>query len=267
MKVQTITMATVLALSLAFAGVASAAVVPVTSLTGDWSATGTGVAMTDHGVHFGPYAGPGAPGGDVKDVGVDGTLNDLTDLTYTARYNTSSYESKSAPYLRIYFADGKDAIYDPSSNGAQDPTYPLSENVNHTRNVLAPTALWRYDDDPGNGYADSTESQGWMDPSDGEPSGYGIYGAPVSKLLEEHGTDQIAFIAITDGWQFGDMNEAVLTRMRVNSDEFIFGRPGRRVRGAQPVSPEQPVPPALRARPEPLARPALLERPASPQQR
>jgi hypothetical protein len=203
---------------------ASAAIVPVTSLTGDWSGTNAKVAMTDYGVHFGPYDGAGAAGGDVKYVGFNFTLADISDLTYTTRYNTLSTEGRDAPYLRIYFADGKDAIYDPSSNGIA-----LSENVNHTRNVL--TGTWRYDDDPGDGVLDSTQTEdgGWTAPTDtngDNKPGYGLVGAPWSTLVADHGSEQIAFITVTAGWQFSDQLEAVLTRMRINGSEFIFGATG-----------------------------------------
>ena len=211
------------------AATASAAVVPVTSLTGDWSGTNSKVAMTDYGVHF--DVGNGYPGADVKYVGFNGTLNDLVDLTFTARYNTSDLQSNTAPYLRIYFADGKDAIYDTSSNHTVTGV-DVTENVNHTYNVLAPSAIWRYDDDPGDGVFDATqvEDGGWTAPTDTDgdnvSSSYGLYGAPIAQLRAEHGTDQIAFIAITQGWQWGEQNEAMLTRMRVNSDEFVFGATG-----------------------------------------
>jgi hypothetical protein len=217
-------MGAAVAASLALAGTAHAAIVPVKSLDGDWSGRGQ-VDMNDRGVHF-DVSDWGS--GTVKYAGVHGkTLDEISRLTYTARYNTNdpAGEGKDAPYLRIFFTNGKDAIYDPTAPGNDKGT--LGEDVDHTRNVM--TGDWRYDDDCGDGILDSTESSGcgnndWEHP-EGTP-GYGLTGAPYSTLKADHGDEQIDFIAVSAGNQFHDQVEAVMTRMRVNGDEFNFGATG-----------------------------------------
>jgi len=214
--------------SLSLATAAHAAVNPVTALTGDWSASGK-VQMTPYGADFGPLKGwqsGHSEGGDVTYNGFHGKLKDLTRLTYTARYSTADPHGQGgdAPYLRIYFADGKDAIYDPSSVGNNGS---LTENVDHTRDTMQ--GIWRYDDDCGDSILDSTEdgscgTGAW--PPTGTESGYGIYGAPFAKLLAEHGDETIDHISVSAGYQFSDQVEAVMTRMRVNGNEFDFGTGG-----------------------------------------
>jgi hypothetical protein len=204
--------------SLSLVGAAQAAVVPVTQVSGDWATTGQ-AALTDYGVRFdASHWGSG----NLKYSGFHGKLSDITRLTYTARYNTdaASGEGKDAPYLRIFFANGKDAIYDPSVPGNDQGS--LTENVDHTRNVLK--GDWRYDDDCGDGIFDSNQENGCS--GAGEGGGYGWAGSPYSRLLAEHGNDEIAYIAVTAGWQFNENVEAVMSRMRVNGDEFNFGATG-----------------------------------------
>ena len=204
--------------SLSLVGAAQAAVVGVTDVSGDWATSGQ-AALTDYGVRF-DASNWGS--GSLKYSGFHGKLSDITRLTYTARYNTdaASGEGKDAPYLRIFFTNGKDAIYDPSAPGNDQGS--LTENVDHTRNAL--TGDWRYDDDCGDGIFDSNQENGCS--GLGEPGGYGWAGASYSHLLAEHGDDQIAYIAVTAGWQFDKNVEAVMTRMRVNGDEFNFGATG-----------------------------------------
>jgi hypothetical protein len=204
--------------ALAIPATASANNHAVSSLSGDWTTRGS-AAMTDHGVHFNATDADTAT---VKYYGFKGKLSDLKRLTYTARYSTdnNSGEGRDAPYLRIFFKDGKDAIYDPTANDPDGNT--LSEDVDHTRNVLAGT--WRYDDDCGDGILDSTESNACAG-VEGTP-GYGVTGAPYSRLLADHGDEQIDFVAVTAGQQFSRNVEATMTRMRVNGDEFVFGATG-----------------------------------------
>jgi len=217
---KTIIAGTAIALSFGIAGPASAAVLPVTELGGDWAAKGP-VTMTDHGIHFDINTWSGAT---VKYSGFHGKLSEITDLAYTARYNTSATEGRDAPYLRIFFTNGKDAIYDPTTTHNDKGT--LSENADHTRNVTA--GSWRYDDDCGNGILDSTEVNGCggnVYPQPGTP-GYDIQGADFAKLVADHGDEQVDYIAVSAGNAFHEQVEAVMTRLRVNGDEFIFGATG-----------------------------------------
>jgi len=204
--------------SLSLVGGAQAAIVPVTDVSGDWATTGH-AALTDYGVRF-DASNWGS--GNLKYSGFHGKLSDITRLTYTARYNTNAAngEGKDAPCLRIFFSNGKDAIYDPSVPGNDQGS--LTENVDHTRNVLK--GDWRYDDDCGDGLFDSDQEDGCS--GVGEAGGYGWAGSPYSRLLAEHGNDEIAYIAVTAGGQFNENVEAVMTRMRVNGDEFNFGAAG-----------------------------------------
>jgi len=63
---------------------ASAATVPVTSLSGEFAATHPSVTETADGVHFGPYANGGAAGGSLFYSGANGlTLRQITSLGYS----------------------------------------------------------------------------------------------------------------------------------------------------------------------------------------
>jgi opacity protein-like surface antigen len=110
------------AVLLAIPAAASAAVVPVTSLSGDFGATNSTLRLTPDGVNFGVYP-TAESGGSLYYGGANGlTLADVTDLSYTFNYQAlhepagptpgSSYTA--APYLRIFLnGDTDDVMLDP----------------------------------------------------------------------------------------------------------------------------------------------------------
>jgi len=105
-----------LALLLAIPAAASAAVVPVTSLSGDFAATNSTVTLTADGVHFGTYADGGVLGGSLVYSGFDGhTLGELTDFSYTFTYRQAGDTTGAAPYARVFLDD--DATTDQPTTG------------------------------------------------------------------------------------------------------------------------------------------------------
>jgi hypothetical protein len=132
-----------LALSIILAASASAATVPVTSLSGDFAATNPSVTLTPDGVAYGPYANGGSAGGSLYYAGANGlTLAQLTELNYKFRYNTTNDTPLGAPYLRIFLnGDANDVIFDPTECAAASPP----ENTDVTVEITAGDV--RYDND------------------------------------------------------------------------------------------------------------------------
>ena len=102
--------------ALAIPATASAATVPVASLSGDFAATNPSLTKTADGVHFGPYANGGAAGGSLFYSGANGlTLRQITWLGYSENHSTSDDSPIAAPYLRIFLNnDTDDVIFDPT---------------------------------------------------------------------------------------------------------------------------------------------------------
>jgi hypothetical protein len=212
-------LAAAVALLLAIPAAASAATVPVTSLSGDFAATNPSVTLTPDGVHFGVYP-DASTGGSLAYFGADGlTLAQLTDLSYTFTYKANGEPPNytAAPYLRIY-TDGPDArplvdddgdgnpandrmdvILDPS-NCATAPN--LDQAVEHTYQVVGYAHL-RYDDDA----CSFSPDQSWGD------------------ILATHGTEHIDGIYITQGFAVGAAMSANVPEMTVNDTTFAFGAP------------------------------------------
>lgn len=184
--------------SLAFAGSASAATVPVQSLSGDFGATNPSVTKVADGVHFGVYANGGLAGGSLFYGGANSlTLADLDALAYTITHNTSDDSPISAPYLRVFLeGDTHDVVFSPSTQPGGAP----AENAANSFDVTAGTV--RYDDDPGNG-----PDQPWAD------------------VVAAHGTESVSGIYVTAGFSGGLDLSALLSSLTVNSDTFAFNVP------------------------------------------
>jgi hypothetical protein len=195
------------AVLLAIPAAASAAVVPVTSLSGDFGATNSTLRLTPDGVNFGVYP-TAESGGSLYFGGANGlTLADVTDLSYTFSYQAlhepagptpgSSYTA--APYLRIFLnGDTDDVMLDPS-HCAQAP--PVDQNTDVTLQIVGNAV--RYDDDG----CTTLPELSWAD------------------LLAAHGADVITGIYITQGFAVGDSFSATVPQMTFNGDTFEFAGP------------------------------------------
>jgi opacity protein-like surface antigen len=195
------------AVLLAIPAAASAAVVPVTSLSGDFGATNSTLRLTPDGVNFGVYP-TAESGGSLYYGGANGlTLADVTDLSYTFNYQAlhepagptpgSSYTA--APYLRIFLnGDTDDVMLDPS-HCAQAP--PVDQNTDVTLQIVGNAV--RHDDDG----CTTLPELSW------------------AALLAAHGTDVISGIYITQGFAVGDSFSATVPQMTFNGDTFEFAAP------------------------------------------
>ena len=113
-------LAAAVAVLLAIPAAASAATVPVTSLTGGFAATNPSVTLVADGVAFGPYADASQPpgvgsGGSVYYAGANGlTLSQFTALAYTVTHSSSNDSPISAPFLHILLEGDHDVLFDPT---------------------------------------------------------------------------------------------------------------------------------------------------------
>jgi hypothetical protein len=178
---------------------ASAATVPVTSLSGEFAATHPSVTETADGVHFGPYANGGAAGGSLFYSGANGlTLRQITSLGYSENHSTSDDSPIAAPYLRIFLnGDTDDVIFDPTRCAT---VVPPETTVNHW-NVVA--GVVRYDDDACGGA-----------PAPGQ--------TPWADVVAAHGDDVISGIYVTTGFTGGQDLTALQTDLTVNGNTFCF---------------------------------------------
>jgi opacity protein-like surface antigen len=220
-------LAAAVALLLAIPAAASAAVVPVTSLSGDFGATNSTLRLTPDGVNFGVYP-TAESGGSLYYGGANGlTLNDVADLTYTFEY-TALHEPgnyTAAPYLRIFTdgadndptvdTDNADLDNDPATGADDDTpdvildpsacaTTPVPHNTLLTFDVLASADL-RVGDDGCSGLTDAHMS--WAD------------------VLATQGGAHITGIYITQGFAVGDSFSATVPQMTFNGDTFEFAAP------------------------------------------
>ena len=229
-----------LALVLAIPAAASAATVPVTSLTGDFAASNSTVTLTADGVHFGTYADGGAVGGSLTYHGLDGQpLSALSDFSYTFSYRQAGATTGAAPYARVFidadptadspstgdpgldaflnYNDGipnndidHDIVLDPSMTGATPApggTCPAVEPAQATDLTFTmATHLVRFDDDPGATCATSV-----MTFADAKAAAGA--GATISSMLVSHGNSTGADVS------------ALMPRITVNGTTFEFGAP------------------------------------------
>jgi hypothetical protein len=199
---------------LATPAAASAAVVPVPSLTGDFAATSPSVTKTADGVHFGPYPDGGADGASLYYAGANGArLDQITALAYSVVHDSADDSPISAPYLRIFLADDThDVIFDPTRCATAMPP----ERTLNRYDVVGSEV--RYDDDP---CADGSSRQSW------------------SAVLAAHGSEIISGIYVTTGGAGGANLSALQTDLTVNGDTFCFNCPASPTTGAG-----APAPPA-----------------------
>jgi hypothetical protein len=184
---------------LAMPAAASAAVVPVTSLTGDFAATSPSVTKTADGVHFGPYSNGGADGASLYYAGANGMrLDQITALGYSVIHDSSDDNPISAPYLRIFLDDdAHDVIFDATECAT---TVPPERTLNRYDVVAGDV---RYDDDGCNG-APALGQQAWAD------------------VVAAHGSEIISGIYVTTGGAGGANLSALQTDLTVNGDTFCF---------------------------------------------
>ena len=229
-----------LALVLAIPAAASAATVPVTSLTGDFAASNSTVTLTADGVHFGTYADGGAVGGSLTYHGLDGQpLSALSDFSYTFSYRQAGATTGAAPYARVFidadptadspstgdpgldaflnYNDGipnndidHDIVLDPSMTGATPApggTCPAVEPAQATDLTFTmATHLVRFDDDPG-----ATCTTSVMTFADAKAAAGA--GATISSMLVSQGNSTGADVS------------ALMPRITVNGTTFEFGAP------------------------------------------
>jgi len=169
-------------------------------LTGDFSGTNASVATSLDGVQFGPYSDGGAWGGSVRYDGANGlTLNQITQLSYTAMYSAADAAPIGASYLRIFLNnDNDDVVFDATKCATTVP----AKNVFNTFEVTASDV--RYDDDSCDGVP--PDQQSW------------------SAVLAAHGSDVVSGIYVTTGFTGGADLTAILRSLSVNGDSFVFGQ-------------------------------------------
>jgi hypothetical protein len=228
-------LAAAVALLLAIPAAASAATVPVTSLTGAFEATNPSVTLVADGVAFGPYANGASAGGSVYYAGANGLkLSQVTALAYSAIYNTTEDTNVGVPYLRVFLnGDNDDVIFSPNT---QVPPIDISENEPHTYHVTSGTV--RYDDDCDDGInyhsqTDVGDCSGLVDPLPGvpgdtganPPDDYGVNGASWATVVGDHGDEVVSGIYITTGFSGGTDLSALLSDLTVNDTTFAFGAP------------------------------------------
>ena len=192
--------------SLAFASAASAATVPVTSLTGPFSATNSTVHSTPEGVHFGTYADGGALGGTMFYTGFNGhKLSDLTDFSYTFTYRQAGNTTGAAPYLRVFLdtdADGNvdnDVILDPSFCATTTP----AQSTDLTYQMVGNSV--RYSDDGCDGVAPDQQ--------------------PWATVVADHGDEEIIGLLVSQGNSTGTDVSALLRNITVNGTTYAFNVP------------------------------------------
>ena len=169
-------------------------------LTGDFSGTNASVATSLDGVQFGPYSNGGAWGGSVRYNGANGlTLNQITQLSYTAKYSAADAAPIGASYLRIFLNnDNDDVVFDATQCATTVP----AKNVLNTFEVTAGDV--RYDDDSCDGVP--PDQQSWSD------------------VVAAHGSDVISGIYVTTGFTGGADLTALLRSLSVNGHSFVFGQ-------------------------------------------
>jgi hypothetical protein len=188
--------------ALAVPAAASAATVPVTSLSGTFAATNPSVAETADGVQSGPYANGGTAGGSLFYSGANGlTLRQISALGYSETHSSSDDSRIAAPYLRIFLnGDADDVIFDPTRCAT---VVPPESTLNHWDVVHGDV---RYDDDQCAG-APGSGQQPWAD------------------VVTAHGDDVISGIFVTTGFAGGLDLAALQTDLTVNASTFCFNCP------------------------------------------
>jgi hypothetical protein len=198
------------AIALCAPAAASAATVPVQQLSWPFSAGNSTVTKTPGGVHFGTYADSGCPnpaencaghGGTLSYDGADGlTLSQITALSYTFNYRSANEPGllTAAPYLRLFFEDGTDVVYDASRCGQND----VAQADDVAIDVVNDTV--RYNDD---GCDSLANQQPWAD------------------VVTAHGDEVIAGIGITQGFSVGQDTSALVRSLTVNGTTFAFDVP------------------------------------------
>jgi len=172
----------------------------VSSLSGDFSATNTSVALTPGGVQFGPYA-DSSHGGSVEYTGANGAqLKDIAQLAYTAGYSESPDTHCDAPYLRVFLnGDAHDVIFSPNTQGSGAPLVNSGKTVHYD----VTKGLLRYDDDAGNGGAGT----------------YGVNGAPWDTVVNDHGDDTVSGVYVSDGFACGGNLSAWLNSLTLEAKD------------------------------------------------
>jgi hypothetical protein len=177
---------------------ASAATVPVGSLTGDFGATNVTVVETADGVHFGPYGNGGTAGGSLFYSGANGLkLSQITQLAFTENHSSSDDSAIAAPYLRIFLNDDTDDVIFDATKCAT--VVPPEDTPNHFDVTSGDV---RYDDDACDGVP--PDQQPWSD------------------VVANHGNDVVSGIYVTTGFTGGQDLAALVTDLTVNGTTFCF---------------------------------------------
>jgi hypothetical protein len=204
------------AIALCAPAAANAATVPVQQLNGVFEAGNSTVTKTPDGVHFGTYADSGCPnpaencighGGTLTYHGADRlTLSQITSLGYTFNYRSADEPGllSAAPYLRLFFDDGTDVVFDPSRCAQNDVDQATDVPVDVVHDTV------RFNDDG----CDSLANQ-----------------QPWAAVVAAHGDEVISGIGITQGFTLGHDTSALVRNLTVNGTTFAFdvapvGTPG-----------------------------------------
>ena len=187
----------------------------VGTLPHGFNVTSNLVGLTTNGVEFGPFANGGSQAGSLRYTGMNGVkLSDIENLTYTAKWNSNEQIDVGVPYLRV-FVDGKSIIFSPNTQPNKD----TAPGQFHTWDVTS--GVVRYDDDCGDGFLDSTSTDGSGCTGTGTP-GYGVNGADWDQIVADHGEERISRIVVSSGYSYGTNLTAMLSGLTVNNQAFDF---------------------------------------------
>jgi hypothetical protein len=197
--------------AVSLAAVSSAAAIPVTSLTGDFSASNSTVVKTPDGVQFGPYFN-GDPGGTLSFNGQNGIkLSDISDFGYTFNYKADGESPgnggyyTAAPFARIFLDENGDDLVDHDivldpGDCTQNPLIAKNTDLNYQ---MVGYQRLRYDDDACDSLASQTS---WAD------------------VVAAHGDQKVVGLKVSVGW-IGTNVTALLRNISVNGVVYDFNSP------------------------------------------
>ena len=191
-------MGTAVALSLAVAGTAQADTVQTIS-SAPWSKYNTStVTKTQDGVRFGTYADGGATGGILRyTLDSPVKLSDITDASYQFNYNQASTSPNAVPFFKLYLADGKHVMLDPTDcNNTM-----VTMNEDKSLSMTADDAALLYDDD---GCGANAHHLTW------------------NEMVSQHGNEKVVKIVVIQGFSGGTDVSALLKSFTFNGETFDF---------------------------------------------
>ena len=187
-----------IAASLAFAGTAQADTVQTIS-SAPWSKYNSStVTKTQDGVRFGTYANGGATGGILRyTLDSPVKLSEITDASYQFNYNQASTSPNAVPFFKLYLADGKHVMLDPTDcNNTM-----VATNEDKSLSMTADNAALLYNDD---GCGPNAHHLTWND------------------MVAQHGDENVVKVVVMQGFSGGTDVSALLKSFTFNGETFDF---------------------------------------------